>query len=255
MQKEFGKLTSQQFRQLIDLLPIIQAQQREMLADLAATTEERWDELLTGGYNWGWCYELPFMGHIALTVVALGLGDYVKQAAGQADPQQLILDDAHKDLVENHHPSFEVQDILGLVMSIGKTVTSICLYGRSLSALIEDVRETGNVESLFNAVRVDRTALNCPTIADRIAKAELCSDDSFFKKLQLALKGPSKKQMASLSGMKYSFATLKELEIDDLSDIQLQKLMVETLEVYANVSSAPKNLRAHYQNFRKFKTI
>ena len=55
--------------------------------------------------------------------------------------------------------------------------------------------------------------------------------------------------------MKFSFATLKELEINDLSDIQLEKLMVDTLEVYAKVGSAPKNLRAHYQHFRKFKTI
>ena len=61
--------------------------------------------------------------------------------------------------------------------------------------------------------------------------------------------------MASLAGMKFSFAALRELEINDLSDDKLEKLMVETLEVYAKVGSAPKNLRAHYQHFRKFKTI
>ena len=255
MPKEYKKLTGNQFRQLVDLLPVMQAQQQEMLSDLAATSEERWTELLKGDYNWGWCYELPFTSHIAISFVALGLGEYLKETASQPDPQQVILDDAHKDLIESHHPEFEIQDILGLVMSLGKTINSICLYGRSLSALVEEVREKGDLESLFNAVRVDRTVLNCPTVADCIAKAELRSDQAFFTKLQLALKGPSKKQMASLAGMKFSFATLKELEINDLSDIQLEKLMVETLEVYAKVGSAPKNLRAHYQHFRKFKTI
>lgn len=255
MNKEFGKLTGNQFRQLVDLLPVMQAQQQEMLSDLAATSKERWSELLKGDYNWGWCYELPFISHIALAIVALGLGDYIKQTAAQPDPQQSILDDAHKDLIESHHPEFEVQDILGLVMSMGKTVNSICLYGRSLSALVEEVREKGDLESLFNAVRVDRTVVNCPTVADCIAKAELRSDQAFFNKLALAFKGPSKKQMASLAGMKFSFATLRELEINDLSDDKLERLMVETLEVYAKVGSAPKNLRAHYQHFRKFRTI
>ena len=226
-----------------------------MLSDLAATSDERWAELLKGDYSWGWCYELPFMSHIAICIVALGLSEHLKQAAAQSDPQQSILDDAHKDLIEAHHPDFELQDILALVMSMGKTVNSICLYGRSLSALVAEVREENDLESLFKAVRVDRTVMNCPTVADCIAKAELRSDQAFFDKLQLALKGPSKKQMASLSAMKFSFATLRELEINDLTDMQLEKLMVETLEVYAKVGTAPKNLRAHYQQFRKFKTI
>jgi len=85
--------------------------------------------------------------------------------------------------------------------------------------------------------------------------AELVGDKKFFTRLSNALKGPSQKKWAGLAKMKLSFLILRELEINDLSDEALEQLMVHTLHAYQDVPGARKNLRMHYLNSRKLKTI
>ncbi|MES2191588.1 MAG: hypothetical protein V4454_15825 [Pseudomonadota bacterium] len=255
LNKEYGKLTAAQFRGFVDQLPLFQGQAEEMRKAMRDTPKERWRELLKSDYSWAWIYEFPFIVHIVLAVYAFNLGDWVADVASSPDPQQKVLDEILNDPVEDFHPDLEIQDGLGITVSLTRTIQSILLFGRSLSALIQDVRETENLDSLFKAIKVDRSVVNCPTVADCIAKAELQDNKAFFKRLSNAFKGPSQKEWAGLAGMKFSFNFLREAEIDDLSDAELEQLMVHTLEVYKDVPGARKNLRMHYQNFRKFPSI
>ena len=55
--------------------------------------------------------------------------------------------------------------------------------------------------------------------------------------------------------MKFSMHVLMDSGLKDLSDDELEELMVHVLEVYKDVPGARKNIRMHYQNFRKFPTI
>jgi hypothetical protein len=253
--KQYGKLTAAQFRGFIDELPNFQRQAEEMRKAMRDASNERWGELLKGDYSWAWIYEFPFLVHMVLAVYAFNLGEWVAEVAKSSDPQQKVLDEIHADHAEDFHPDLEVQDGLGVVVSLIRTMQSILLYGRSLSALIQDVRDSENLDSLFKAVRVDRSVVNCPTVADCIAKAELQDNKAFFKRLGNAFKGPSQKEWAGLAGMKFSFNFLREAEINDLSDADLEQLMVHTLEVYKDVPAARKNLRMHHQNLRKFPSI
>ena len=149
----------------------------------------------------------------------------------------------------------EKQDVIGLVFSVQRTILSIMLYQRSMSSLLQEVREQDSHEALFKAVRVDRAALAAPTIADRIARAELRKDDTFFQHLRSALRGPQKKAWEAYYDLRYALAVLRELGFDRLSDAQLERLLVDTLHVYPNTPSARKNLRAQYQQSRKITTI
>jgi hypothetical protein len=79
------------------------------------------------------------------------------------------------------------------VFSLQRTILSVMLFQRSLSGLVQDVRETGNLDSMFNAIRVDRAVMSCSTFEDRIARAELMGDKRFFHRLRNALKGPTQK--------------------------------------------------------------
>lgn len=255
MKKEYGKLTAAQFRGFVDQLPLFQSQAEEMRKTMRATPKERWDELLKSDYSWAWIYEFPAVVHLLLCFHAFNLQEWAAEVAKAPDPQQKVLDEIHDDPIEDFHPDLEVQDGLGVVVSLTRTMQSILLYGRSLSALIQDVRVTENLDSLFKAIKVDRSVVSCQTAADCIAKAELQDDKAFFRRLSNAFKGPSQKEWAGLAGMKFSFNVLMEAEINDLSDIELEQLMVHTLEVYKDVPGARKNLRMHYQNFRKFPSI
>jgi len=254
MTKEYGKLTPIQFRGFVDQLPTFQRKADEMDKVMQEVPEERWKELLTEGYSWAWVYEFPFVLHLSVAMYAMNLTEWVQEVASSPDPQQRVLDDFGKEMSDEFHPDVEGQHGLGMVVSVTRTMQSILLYGRSLSALLQDVRDNNDLDCLFKAIKVDRTVVNCPSVADCIAKAELRNDKAFFRRLSNAFKGPSKKEWAGLSAMRLSFNVLRELELNNLSDDDLEQLMVHTLDVYKDVPGARKNLRMHYQNFRKFKT-
>lgn len=255
MTKAYGKLTPAQFRGFVDQLPTFQAAAEEIRQLMQDTPDAKWNDVLKEDYSWAWVYEFPLVVHLAIAIYAFGLTGWLSEVAASPDPQQRVLDDFGTDLPGDFHPDMEVQDGMGLVISVTHTLQSVLMHGRSLSALIQEVRDNNDLDSLFKAIKVDRTVVNCPTVADCIAKAELRNDKAFFRRLSNAFNGPSKKEWAGLAGMKFSFTVLRESELNDLSDDDLERLMVHTLDVYKDVPGARKNLRMHYQNFRKFKTI
>jgi len=257
MEKEYGKLTADQFRALVDLLPELQGKARDLKRDMQEVPGERWNELLSEGYSWAWVYDFPFIVHLSIVVYAMNLGGWLSEVVVATDPQQRVLDDLRTgpQPSEDFHPDVPGQNGIGLVLSLIHTMQSIALHGRSLSALLQDAHENNDLDSLFRAIKIDRTVVTCPTVADRIAKAELQNDKKFFIKLSNAFKGPSNKEWAGLAKMKLSFHALRELEMNALSDDDLEHLMVHVLDAYKDVPGARKNLRMHYQNFRKFKTI
>jgi len=254
--KDFGKLSTEQLREFIGRVPELRLAFEDLRLHLASLNAARLDEILVKNFNWSAVYEIPFHEHLAFSTVALGLNGYLSEVAASADPQQRLLDDFDADLIESHNPAFARQDVVGLVVSLSKTVSSLMTHGRSLSALVADVRERGDLDALFEVVRIDRAAIACPSIADRVARAELIGDAAFFKRLRSAINGPSKKYWAgSYDKMRYAFAILRELGVDDLRASELERLFVSDLAAYADVPSAAKNLQAQYQKSRKHKTI
>jgi len=128
------------------------------------------------------------------------------------------------------------------------------LYKRSLCALVAEIRE-GDDNALFDAVRVDRSAVSCPTIAARISQAELLGEKRFFLRLRSALKGPSKKHWEGYRDLRYSLAVLREMGFDQLSDAELEHLLVDVLKVYPKSYTARKNLRKQYSESKKIKGL
>lgn len=255
MNKEYGKLTGEQFKAAISALEKLNGQRQEFSASMAKVPESRFKEVFTKGYGWAYCYELSFPEHIGLASVAFNCADVLSAAVASEDPQQFVLDRLNRTMDLEPHPAFELQHLVGLAYSLQRTILSILLFQRSLSGLVQEVRETGNRDSLFKAIRIDRTAMSCPPIADRIALAELQGNKQFFRNLRSALAGPSQKHWMALSDLRYALYVLRELGFDKMSDDQLEQLLVHTLKVYPNTPTARKNLRAQYQQSKKIKTI
>ena len=127
------------------------------------------------------------------------------------------------------------------------------LFHRTLDKMVADVR-AGNDASLFQAVRIDRSIVACLTFADRIAKAELENDKKFFLHLRSSLKGPSKKHWEAYKDLRYALYVLRESGFNQMSDAQLEDLLVHKLKLYPNVPSARKNLRKQFTESKKFST-
>lgn len=260
MTKTYGKLTAEQFREFLGQIPGLLAMLRDMNEHLAGTSAAKFDSVMPGGYGlYCYVYELPFVEHLSLLTVALGRAEDVSKIANSSDPQEAVLELLRKkdeDDDKPQHPDFDNEDIVTLAYSLGRTIQSMASYGRSISSLLQDLRENNNHDSLFKAIRMDRMVIGCPTALNAIAKAQIRSNKAFFKHLRSALSGPSKKEWAGLDQMRYAFLILREMGINDLSEAALEELMVDKLQVYsAPKGDARKNLRAHYRQSLKIKTI
>lgn len=260
MAKEYEKLTPNQFRELLEFVPEMLAMLRGVNVHLASTPAAKFDSLMPGDYGlYSHVYELPFIDHLSLVTVALNRHGEVHDMAVSPDPQEAVLEMIRKrDEVEDmpHHPDFDKEDVITLAYSLGRTIQSMATYGRSISSLLQDVRENNNHDSLLKAIRMDRTVIGCPTAMKLIARAQIRDNKAFFKNLRSALAGPSKKEWAGLDQMRYAFVLLREMGLNDLSEAALEKLMVDKLKVYQSAKGdARKNLRAHYLQSRKIKTI
>jgi hypothetical protein len=259
MQKEYGKLTPAQFQEFMAILPDVFAMLRDMEQRLAGTPATKFDSAMPGDFGrYSDVYELPFHEHLAWLIHGLNRLGEVKDVAASPDPQEAVLEMLRKrDEIDDvpQHKDFADEDLLGLTYALSRTMQSMATYGRSISSLIQDVREKGNHGSLFKAVRMDRAVIGCPTAMRHIAKAQVRSNKTFFRHLRAALAGPSKKPMIALEPMRYALLMLREMGLDSLSDKELEYLMVELLKVYPRVPGATKNLRAQYQQSRSIKTI
>lgn len=254
--KEYGKLTADQLSELIGKLPELRGQRDEFGALLTKLSKAQFDSMMVSGYSWAEIYEYTFAEHISIAIIAFNRRAWIDSLGTVPDPQQKMLDDWPTDTeIWDTHPAFETQDLMGIAYSLQRTILSVMLFQRSLSGLIQEVREDDNMDSLFNAVRVDRTVISCSTIADKIARAQMRNDKHFFIRLRNALKGPMQKHWAAYCDLRYSLFVLRELGFDKLSDDQLEELLVHKLKVYPNTPAARKNLRAQYQKSKKIKTI
>lgn len=243
----------------MNILPGVFAMLRGMEQRLASTPATKFDSVMPGDFgHYSRVYELPFHEHLAWLVFGVNRLGEVRDLAASTDPQEAVLEMLRdRDEIEDvpQHEAFSDEDLLGLTYALSRTMQSMATYGRSISSLIQDVRETGNHDSLFKAVRMDRAVIGCPTAMRHIAKAQIRGNKTFFRHLRAALAGPSKKPMIALEPMRYAMLMLREMGLDSLSDKELEYLMVELLKVYPRVPGATKNLRAQYQQSRKIKTI
>src|SRR5882672_5593261 len=173
MEKEYGKLSTDQFKRALAQLPEVKATIKELPELVRTTTSEKLRAALDEGIYWAGLYELTFAQHVAFGLYLLGQKGRLEKIAQHEDPQEAMLRFLESDEdIEGRGPDgqeLRLEDAIAVVVSFQRTVFSIMLYKQSMSALIEEVRQ-GHDDSLFKAVRVDRSAVACPSIALRISR-------------------------------------------------------------------------------------
>jgi hypothetical protein len=254
-QKEYGKLTADQFKQLIQQLPEIKKEGESLEDVVKSASKERINELLEKDFYWAEIYELTFVEHLAFLMMAIDKVEFLKEAKNTPDPTQYFIDHFEvegdfEDWNGGWQGLFKKQDLIGLMVTLQKTILSIMIYQKTMQTLVEEVRQ-GNDDSLFDAVRLDRSSVACSIFAARIAKAEFTHDKHFFIRLRNAFKGPTQKHWQSYQDLRFALFTLRDLGFDSLTDDQLVNLLVKQLKVYPDRFEAKKNLRKQYNQSKK----
>lgn len=85
--KEYGKLSSDQFRQLIDKLPEMRESMRKLPGLLRSASSKEVKVVLDGGIYWAAFRELPFAQHVALGLHFLRQKERLKEISQAVDPQ------------------------------------------------------------------------------------------------------------------------------------------------------------------------
>jgi hypothetical protein len=256
MESVSPKISVEEFIDLVRMLPEI----REGIDDLPTLARkmsvEKIADIFDADCLWSELYELTFEEFMAVFVVCIGKANDLLEAAKSPNPSQEFFSRASRwDVGEDLAlpAGIEEKDIYLLTYALQRQVLSIMLYHRPLSKLVAEAA-AGDLHALFSAVRVDRSVVACPSIAVRIAKAEFLNDKRFFQHLRSALKGPSGKHWESYKDLRFSFALLREIGFDALSDAQLEVLLVDQLGVYPKVPGARKNLRKQMAASKKIAT-
>jgi hypothetical protein len=252
--KEFGKLSPEQFHRLVKTLPELRKSNID-LASMLKSDPARFRELFgTSEHSWASIYEMPFFEQMSHLMFMLGMHEPLIQAWQSEDPLEEYskwgeegsgLDDWYRANESTINP----KHMLWLAMVFQRNIMAIMLFHCSMGHLVERVRQNDD-ESFFHAVEVDRSVLSCPTFADRLARAESTNDKHFFIRLRKSLKGPSKKHMEAIQDLRYSIVALRAMGFDRFTDADLEILFIRT-RLYPNSAGALKNLRKHLQNARK----
>ena len=261
--------TAEDLRVLLNFWPIFMAEVDEAQQGLI---KDQAKLLGADTLPFAWChyYELPIKDHSSQAMLC-----FAQTFNDMLDPQQIVnwfsqLAAATSqvgeipnvvDLVRQHFDAMEdpseeqvakflpvLAETLGKSWSMRNTLQCVLYYGCFLNDLIERVR-AGDDKSLFDAVRIDATALGCWPVVERISKAALLLDEEFFDALKNAINGPmAKREQANFQKMRLVLEVLHETGATRLSDAQLHELFVEELKLYAGNASGGGNAKA----LRKF---
>lgn len=247
--KEFGKLSTDQIRQLIALMPMFEAMRHEFMEDMKRKPGAK-TAIEDDGVWWAVLYELPIEQHIAMLFKALGLEKMVLEAAKSDDPTGEILRLSKEDsLTEQIEPpeGFEPYHAINVAMSLERSLESLLVWGRYINELVAAARE-GDDTSLFKAVRIDPSVVSCPSVGARISKATILGQEKFFGALGRALKGQTQRQAKYLRGVRLAMQAVREAGVETISDEQLRNLFLKKPEIYkAPPSASPeKALRKHF---------
>ena len=246
--KEFGKYTLDQLVGLCEGVGQLRALEYEVLAEFQAKPEKL-RSLLTPHFYWAALYERPFLDVLAMLTVASGMSEEVMAMALLPDPQDAALSSV--DIESDSSTGVNFSHIFTLLYAVTKSKECLMIYDHHMHDLIAKIRQ-GSDKALFKAVRIDRSVVASPTVADRITMAEIEEDRSFLKELGKAIAAGPPKQSADYPDLRFMLATLEEEAVlDRLSQADEYQLFVRELRVYPDNDDAPRSLHRFISRWKK----
>lgn len=225
---------------------------------LAKADESEWSELLPFPLYWSLLYELNYSEHLTLLLCCLGIADDLRELqkgpGGKRATLDLLSDLDSMDISTFKFPDgFDRSDLFVCLASIMFSLTSWGVYGRTLSGLVLDVRK-GKKASFFKAVRVDKSALTCPTMAHFLSRAVLSEKPNFFAKLSNVIRTGRKRPRSDFEPLRFALSALKEDgQLEAMSGNERYEVFCEKLKVYTaeRKEDPAEGLRMFISRWRK----
>ena len=206
-------------------------------------------------FNWSHYFEVPLVLNVIIMfdifnkLPELGkfvVGDGV-EIAGLEDWQEQIANDpagfskAFIELKAKETNSSENNvsdyiyssaDQLEIIHAMSSQMRSLLKYGKSLSEIVESFKR-GKELSFFKALRVDPTALLCPSLSRRFIFAHMQNDRMFLNKTFNAIRVTWEKPKEDLNALRAILDACKKANIlEGISEKEAAKLFIETLRAY-----------------------
>lgn len=174
----------------------IEAAEKEIAAN-----RDKVERYFSNTFSWAYLYELPYLQLLILLMAALGMIDEFLQTVRNAEnPQEAVLDQIERDMDDDTPLDwkggaggrFREEEVFAILTAVFRSLKSLGLYGSYMSELVEQVRN-GSEKAFFNALRVDRTLIACPTFSlfalTHLSKAEFFQDKRYLGQFISAMKG------------------------------------------------------------------
>jgi len=236
-EKEFGKISRDQFKQVLDFLSIGESQKND-LDELISESPEKLSSLIDSLFPWSYFYEMPENYMAALYLHCLFSKSRIQDLLKSADPNQALLDFASSDIEPDGWLNLEKTEDLGFVISLTMAyIFNLQAYkmGKpSINSLIHKIRG-GDDDALLEAVYVDRMSLTCPSIAKRIARATLEGDEDFFVLLSKSITKtrPKKPPDPKYDTLRFGLELLEQAKgLDNIPYEDQFVILVEELQLY-----------------------
>ena len=246
MSKIYGKLTEEHSKTLYSQLHTT----KEAAAEFSVEIKNNPEKFLSLTEPWAWFYELPFNEVLLIYLSVCGLLEPIIKAVKSETPYDDYFHFTENEMMDRSLPneSDETITVLLTMLPVMKNnITCLSRHSTYLNNLVEKAR-TGDDQSLFEAVYIDRTVTCTPTAMKRISEAEIIQDAEFFSLLSKALnRSRPKKPDQELDDARYMIQALSEnIDKDDLIYDDFYQLIVNKLELYSEDGADP------YGSFRKF---
>lgn len=248
--------------QLVDLLQRIRPLLSlliEQQAALQLVIHERQAEnlLIAAPRTWAFLYERPFIDHISIAVLVLGLKDQLAQWAS------LPSDDLHRvrvRLLEGMEVTTELPsdigmaDVLVITTSLIRNLVAKQHYGLYINDLVFRVREFGDEDAFLKAVRVDRSVLACPTFAFVLSVAELATDQEFLSKVASAIKEPRKSWDLKKGAFRVALQIIRDTgALSWLSQDSAYRVLYLQTGLYQGRNGEPPDARSLWVRIRRWR--
>jgi len=247
MSLKYGNISIESIKYFLGIWPLIQADFLSIKQQVFANQEIFIK--IDSKFCWSHNYEKPFKDHMVsvsefivsvlpdLKFVYQGISKQPDQigAIPQAlDEVDIVL--SNLELEKNSHAARDFSpkafEMYCSVISIYMTFKSLAVFGKSMNELLE-LACYGKDSALFDAIRIDKTVIGCPTAIERISRAEFFEDAEFFKKLKKALNGKlGIREQKNYQNMRLVFEMLHQVNAKKLSDEDLYELFVKELKIY-----------------------
>jgi len=187
---------------------------------------------------WAPLYELAFEQIIALIFILFAHEDTLYEISHSNDPLQALLDflnsGPQQKIDDGDIENEEDLERISVYLSLHFSTQSIERYGKPISEMLANFRETNNDDILLSLITLDRAIVANTTVARRITFAQLTQDNSFMGKLSKAITQtkPSRPK-AKYDDLRFMAKIIDQtIDLKTVTFAQLYKILAEDMELY-----------------------